>query len=46
MQAIELGAAAGTAPCPRCTSTMVLAVITPHPIAPQMQIEQPVVWKF
>lgn len=27
---------AKTAPCPKCATTMVLAVVTPHPIAPQM----------
>lgn len=29
--------AATTAPCPKCGTTMVLATITPHPVAPQMQ---------
>lgn len=29
--------AATAAPCPKCGTTMVLAAITPHPIAPQMQ---------
>jgi hypothetical protein len=26
-----------TAPCPRCTSPMVLAAVTPHPIATYME---------
>jgi hypothetical protein len=30
-------ATADTAPCPRCATTMVLAAITPHPIAAHMQ---------
>lgn len=29
--------AASTAPCPKCASTMVLAAITPHPVAIHMQ---------
>jgi predicted RNA-binding Zn-ribbon protein involved in translation (DUF1610 family) len=37
MQAIALDAATTTAPCPKCATTMVLAAITPHPIATQMQ---------
>ena len=27
---------AQTAPCPKCGTTMILAAITPHPIAPRM----------
>jgi hypothetical protein len=30
-------AASTTAPCPKCATTMVLAAITPHPIATQME---------
>ena len=30
-------ATATTAPCPKCATTMVLAVITPHPIAAKME---------
>jgi len=30
-------ATARTAPCPKCGTTMVLAAITPHPIATQME---------
>jgi hypothetical protein len=26
-----------TAPCPKCTTTMVLAAVTPHPIATHME---------
>ena len=26
-----------TVPCPKCATTMVLAAITPHPIATQME---------
>ena len=28
---------ATTAPCPKCGTSMVLAAVTPHPIAAQMQ---------
>jgi hypothetical protein len=28
--------AATTAPCPKCRADMVLAVVTPHPVAPQL----------
>jgi ribosomal protein S27AE len=30
-------ATAITAPCPKCATTMVLAAITPHPIATHME---------
>jgi hypothetical protein len=30
-------AAAMTAPCPKCGTTMVLAAVTPHPVVPQMK---------
>jgi predicted RNA-binding Zn-ribbon protein involved in translation (DUF1610 family) len=30
-------AAATTAPCPKCGTTMVLAAVTPHPIVPHMK---------
>jgi hypothetical protein len=30
-------ATARTAPCPKCATTTVLAAITPHPIATQME---------
>jgi predicted RNA-binding Zn-ribbon protein involved in translation (DUF1610 family) len=29
--------ASTTAPCPKCGTVMVLAAITPHPLAPQMK---------
>ena len=28
---------ATTAPCPKCGTLMILAAVTPHPIAPRMQ---------
>jgi hypothetical protein len=28
---------AATAPCPKCATTMILAAITPHPIAAKME---------
>jgi len=28
---------AATAPCPKCRADMVLVVVTPHPIAPEME---------
>jgi C4-type Zn-finger protein len=31
----EIGAT--TAPCPKCRADMVLVVVTPHPIAPEME---------
>ncbi|MGA2892363.1 MAG: hypothetical protein ABSE22_05795 [Xanthobacteraceae bacterium] len=37
MQTTGAPAAATTAPCPKCTSSMVLAAITPHPIASHME---------
>jgi ribosomal protein S27AE len=35
--AIVLDGTPATAPCPKCATTMVLAAITPHPLAPRMQ---------
>ena len=32
-----LDAAATTAPCPKCGTAMVLAAVTPHPIAAKME---------
>src|SRR5579862_1074372 len=37
MQMTAEAASAMTAPCPKCATTMILAAITPHPIAAQMQ---------
>lgn len=34
---VAQGAAATTAPCPKCSTIMVLAAVTPHPIVPQMK---------
>jgi hypothetical protein len=28
---------ATTAPCPKCRADMILVVVTPHPIAPEME---------
>jgi hypothetical protein len=33
---LQSATAETTAPCPKCRSDMVLAVITPHPVAPQL----------
>lgn len=30
-------ATTATAPCPKCTTAMTLAAVTPHPLAPQME---------
>lgn len=37
MQTTAEAASSMTAPCPKCATTMILAAITPHPIATQMQ---------
>ena len=34
---VALRTAATTAPCPKCSTTMVLAAVTPHPLVPQMK---------
>lgn len=33
---LEAATAETTAPCPKCHTDMVLAVVTPHPVAPQL----------
>jgi predicted RNA-binding Zn-ribbon protein involved in translation (DUF1610 family) len=34
---VTLDAKATTAPCPKCATAMILAAITPHPIAAKME---------
>ena len=33
---LEAATTETTAPCPKCHTDMVLAVVTPHPVAPQL----------